>query len=374
MKSCMDALDLEKKIKEFIDYHKHNCLLQFLIKYCNMVTRLFTFIEATRSRNWQLHLDALEDMLADFASMDRINYRRLAAVYVADMKHLQTSDLETWNYFAEGNFCCQKNKIPYTAIGRDHCGQQENQVLKGRGGVSGQSINSNSTMRYFMTAPVLSQIYSKMMNAGGNADENSNRHHQLNNAYTSKQNQWVTSLLRLFEKQKVSLSTNEKDAVFYNIMTGQVFSQAIYEDLIGAYGKRIELVRSFADERLKPESVVGIFAPLKKSKLKNCKSANKGAVVKYKDKVATLKEENLFISRIAMIRGSREVDMKNHIGHYELTSVVHSLMRRDGTLLDGWEGKSELATRVLAEANLKVTPSIANKVDCVAIDAMYVMN
>ena len=95
MKSCMDALDLEKKIKEFIDYHKHNCLLQFLIKYCNMVTRLFTFIEATRSRNWQLHLDALEDMLADFASMDRINYRRLAAVYVADMKHLQTSDLET---------------------------------------------------------------------------------------------------------------------------------------------------------------------------------------------------------------------------------------------------------------------------------------
>ena len=66
--------------------------------------------------------------------------------------------------------------------------------------------------------------------------------------------------------------------------------------------------------------------------------------------------------------------MKNHIGHCELTSVVHSLMRRDGTLLDGWEGKSELATRVLAEANLKVTPSIANKVDCVAIDAMYVMN
>ena len=75
-----------------------------------------------------------------------------------------------------------------------------------------------------------------------------------------------------------------------------------------------------------------------------------------------------------MIRGSREVDMKNHIGHYELTSVVHSLKRRDGTLLDGWDGKSDLATRVLAEANIKVTPSIANKADCVAIDAMYVIN
>ena len=100
MKSRLDTLDLEKEIKKFINHHKQNCMLQFL------VTRLLTFIETTCSRNWQLHLDALEDLLADFASMDRINYRRLAAVYIADMKHLQASDLETWNYFAEGNFCC----------------------------------------------------------------------------------------------------------------------------------------------------------------------------------------------------------------------------------------------------------------------------
>ena len=374
MKSTLDALDLELKIKEFIDFHKHNYLLQFLVKYCDMVTRLLTFIEATRSRNWQLHLDALEDMLPDFASMDRINYRRLTAVYIADMKHLQTNDVETWNYFAEGNFCCQKNNIPYTAIGRDHCGEQQNKVLKGRGGVSGQSSNSNSTIRYFMTAPVLSQIYSEMVNAGGYDNGNSKQHHQLNNSYTSKQNEWVVSLLRLFEKQNVSLSTNEKDTAFYNIMTGQIFSQAIYDDLIGAYNKGVKLVKMFAAERLKPNSKVGIFAPLKKAKVKNCKSANKGAEVKYKDKFATLKEENLFVSRIAMIRGSREVDMKSHIGQYELTSVVHSLMKRDGTLLDGWDGKSNLAARVLAEANIHVTPSITNKSQCVAIDAMYVMN
>ena len=47
-----------------------------------MVTRLFTLIKATRSRNWELHLDSLEDMIADFASMDRINYRRYTATYI----------------------------------------------------------------------------------------------------------------------------------------------------------------------------------------------------------------------------------------------------------------------------------------------------
>ena len=66
--------------------------------------------------------------------------------------------------------------------------------------------------------------------------------------------------------------------------------------------------------------------------------------------------------------------MKNHIGNYELTPMVHSLMRRDGVLLDGWEGKSSLAIRVLHEANVSVVEEIPHKCECVAIDAMYVMN
>ena len=95
IKSKLDALKLEEKIKAFVTYHKHNPLLQFLVKYCDMLTRLFTFIEATRTRNWLLHLDALEDMIPDFASMNRIKYRRLSAAYIADMRNLQNNDIET---------------------------------------------------------------------------------------------------------------------------------------------------------------------------------------------------------------------------------------------------------------------------------------
>ena len=92
------------------------------------------------------------------------------------------------------------------------------------------------------------------------------------------------------------------------------------------------------------------FAQLKMLKIKTCKQANKAATIKYKDELVTLKEENIFISRIAMIRGTREIDMKSIIGKHELTPVVHSLMKRDGTLLDGWYGKSHLAKTVLKEA------------------------
>ena len=179
-------LDLDSKVREFIKFYQNKCLLQFLLKYCEMVIRLFTFIEATRSRNWQSNLDALEDTIPDFASIDQINYCGLSAVYIADIKHLITSDMATWKYFKDGNYCCLKKKIPFTAIGRVHCGMQENKVLKGRGGLSGHS--SNSTNRYFLTAPVLSQIYTEMMNNGGHGSHNSKLHHQLNEAYTKKQN------------------------------------------------------------------------------------------------------------------------------------------------------------------------------------------
>lgn len=366
-------IELEEKIKHFVLNNINNHVLQFLVKYSQMVTRLFTFIEATRSRKWVLHLDSFEDMIADFASMNRIKYRLYSAIYVADMRHLETNDPETWRYFMEGNFCCQKNEIPFTAIGRDHCGEQQNKVLKGRGGIAGLSSNLNSTNQYFMTAPILAQIYSDMQRKGGESEHSRRLHHQLCKSYTFRQNKWITSLLKSFERHKVSFSrTNSKG--FYNVVTGQVFSDAIYQDLIAAYNTGQQLYKEFVEERLKPESKVGLFARLKKSKLKTCKEGNKGASIKYKDKVATLKEENLFISRIAMIRGSREVDMKSIIGNHELTPVVLSLMKQDGTLLDGWDGKAELAATTLKEANLPVVVNIPFQSEVVAIDAMFLMN
>ena len=120
------------------------------------------------------------------------------------------------------------------------------------------------------------------------------------------------------------------DETFKNMITGQVFSDAIYHDLVGPYKKGQELRVTFYDERLKPDSKIGLLAKLKRSGIKTCKSDNKAVNIKYKDKVATLKEENLFISRIAMIRGQRDIDMKSVIGNYEMTPVVHSLMKRDG--------------------------------------------
>ena len=120
-----------------------------------MVRRLFLFIEVSRIRNWEQDLDAAEDLIPDLAAMNRVKYRRMLPVYVAEMRRLRENDEITCNALVNV-FSCQKSNIPGTAIGRDHCGEQENKRLKTRGGLTGISRNENSRTRQLLVAPVLS--------------------------------------------------------------------------------------------------------------------------------------------------------------------------------------------------------------------------
>ena len=102
--------------------------------FVHLVNRLFTFIEAVPSRDWDLYLSSFEALIKDFSSLDRIKDRRWSAVYLADMHHLKESDDEedqkVWQAFKNGDFSCQNSTIHGTAIGRDHYGEQENKEIK----------------------------------------------------------------------------------------------------------------------------------------------------------------------------------------------------------------------------------------------------
>ena len=87
----INAIELRQKLDFTIAKRRDNKTLQFLLGFVRIVKRLFTFIEAVRSRNWILYLASFEAMIKDFTSLDRIKYRRWSAVYLADMQHLKQS-------------------------------------------------------------------------------------------------------------------------------------------------------------------------------------------------------------------------------------------------------------------------------------------
>ena len=196
-------------------------------------------------------------MIKDFTSFDRIKYRRWSAVYLTDMFSLKDSndleDQKVWQAFSNGDFSCQRSVIPGTAIGRDHCGEQKNRKIKNRGGI-------NSRTRHFLAAPVLASITDQMFDLGGHITRSSTKHHQLNNAYIRRQNEAVNSLVQVFEEH---LSFSEISSPFMNIITGQIYSDQITEDML-CFEKTGNMVyKQFIDERLKPNSTKSIHEPLK---------------------------------------------------------------------------------------------------------------
>ena len=66
------------------------------------------------------------------------------------------------NFSKGGNFSVQKNAIPFTAIGRDHAGEQENKTLKISGGLKEVSRNLNARTRFFLNGPILKQTIEGM--------------------------------------------------------------------------------------------------------------------------------------------------------------------------------------------------------------------
>ena len=123
---------------------------------------------------------------------------------------------------------------------------------------------------------------------------------------------------------------------------------------------------------MKPDSTVSIFAPLKKASIKSFKSANKSKSIKVKSKIVDLKENCNLFSRCAVIQEKRRIDMRELIGIYELTVVPPSLFKHDGTLLDGFQGKSKLVEKLLNHTFHQ--SAVITNFDCVVIDAMFLLN
>ena len=142
------------------------------------------------------------------------------------MRHLEQDDPAVWRTFLEGDLCCQKTEIPGIAIGGDHAGEQENKKMKNRGGISGLTQPDNSWTWHFPVAPVVCAISEQMLNIGGRESLVREKHHQLTNYFTERQNKNVSSLLSVLENN-LSFRVEDCPQARYLPMKYTLVSQAL---------------------------------------------------------------------------------------------------------------------------------------------------
>ena len=142
--------------------------------------------------------------MKDFASLDRIKYRRWWAVYIADMRHLQSSndpeDKKVCDAFMAGDFSCQTTDIPGT--------QESRRIVQLRTvGVLKVSLPMKTAGQDTFLLPQFFVRYLKRCLP--------KQHHQ-HEGFISFQSM---------------LSFSETEVPFQNMITGQIFPNEITESL-----------------------------------------------------------------------------------------------------------------------------------------------
>ena len=349
----------------------NNYQLQMVKIYMRMFERLLSFIHATRSRNWPLHLSSSEALAEDLESADRIKYGRLMPVYIAEMYALEQSDPVIWEAFSNGEFAVQKTKIPFVALGMDHAGEQVNKILKIDGGLVGVSRNVNARNRFMITAPIIAGISTKAKEICGIKTEKKD-HHQLSKAYVQLQHDMVEKFDKVFES--VNLNFHEKsDHSMRNFITNKVFSDDIIKDILGFEETGKNRYKTIVQQRLQGNT--DLFSTLSKLQLKLASDGNKKVKTAMDGVMEDIKGYSSLFGRCAIVANQRELDMKSIIGTYELDVVPRSVMTADGMLHPGDEGKSKIVEILTEDFSKTFTlASIPGNTPKVAIvDAMVLV-
>ena len=124
-------------------------------------------------------------------------------VYLAEKKCLQDESPHIWNYFLQGGFTVKKSDIPFTSLGADHAGEQQNKILKIVGGLIGITKNEQARTRYFSVAPI-AQLSNQLKNMVSISSPLSPLHRKLNERSIKRQSQMYHGLKAVLDERNVS--------------------------------------------------------------------------------------------------------------------------------------------------------------------------
>lgn len=96
-------------------------------------------VRAKRQHNFNLYVEALEDLIPLFFALDHVNYARWTPIHIRDMKSLPLSIAREFQ--RQGHRVLSKTGNRFSAIPFDQAHEQENKVIKSAGGAVGLTEN-----------------------------------------------------------------------------------------------------------------------------------------------------------------------------------------------------------------------------------------
>ena len=341
--------------------------------FISMVEILLRFVRAERDGLWELHLEAVSEMLPYFFAYDRINYARWATIYYSDMKSLADKAPEVFEEFVAGNHPVKRATGSFNQVWTDLALEQSiNRDSKTHGGLIGNTRSDSAMNRWLLTSHFRADIVAttKKMCCMSEVTDSCKMHKEAGPSRVSRDETDVQKLVNVFQDQLLNpfLADDHKTDLVMNLASGMTSTNEISKDLTSALSVGETRLKEFIEKRLIEGHGQSPLETIPKQKLKtlgHLKTPVKLTAVS--ESKQSVNVDRAFFSRMLVVSKSRDVKLKEILS-YELTPVPYALAHADGSL----RKTSKCNLMHLLEDEVTVSETLSSSVEPTAwiIDGM----
>ncbi len=134
------------------------------VQYMNMIDILRKFIRAERTGNWELHLQAIQDMLPYMAASGHNSYTKSAMLYLQQMLNLKAQHPDVQQHFDKGLHVIQRSNRLWAGLSSDLIIEQVlKRSLKTSGGLTrGRGMTEHQRLLWLLSRPACAEVNQAM--------------------------------------------------------------------------------------------------------------------------------------------------------------------------------------------------------------------
>ena len=276
---------------------------------------ILILVRSFRQSDFTLYLSALMAITPWMFALDRTNYARWLPVHIRDMAELPNKHPHVYKEFTSGGkFTVQKTANAFSSIPLDQAHEQNNELIKGEGGVIGITENPNALLRWMVAGPELARMVAEFERVEEEHIPNQTRnpHHEQSRASQVRFTCHVQSLVSTIEELGNPFEEESMDLI--SLVSKDIADPAMKAtlDKIESVGK--DQYESFIKERITERSKP-IDDSISRNKLPLWNPMSKSSTSKEKMKLQSVKTDCQLFSKLYIGYQSRDGDLDEFFLH-----------------------------------------------------------
>lgn len=211
--------DIKKMLVEKLSHHEERTS-QLWLMYLKMIAIIRKFIMSERTSNWELHLDAMHEMLRFLAAAGHSLYTKSVHIYLQKMCNLRNTSPTVYDYFCKGLHAVRRSDRYWAGLSPDLVIEQVlMRSLKTAGGLTrGRGMTETQRTVWTLASPVCAEVNQAMQKLTSVAYRTSEQHKDLSLARKKRDADDVQKLVTFIEDK----SPFRSDQDMINIVNGTV--------------------------------------------------------------------------------------------------------------------------------------------------------